>query len=437
MKNSKEILFVTGSDYTQQVYTGLEKLIQEGYSFSVLTDGLVSPRMDIFENHYTADLRRTKHTLEKIEEIVTGRRSGKGFDAVINKSSEWLTPLTALLCKRFNCKGNTPNTAFLCRSKYHMRQQMNNFGIESPKFFLCKSFEDLKNAAKKLNKKCVAKPVGGNASYGTFVIDPKNNLDEYKKQYDDSIIYLNKKAIDEDIFGFAADEFPLFDIDYPVDMITDYIIEEFLEGSEISLDSIVQDGKVFPLGIALQQRMPEPFFVQLGEMMPFTCEAKLMQEIVSLNERCIKAFNITDSAVHLEIMLTPDGPRVVELGCRIGGDNIHDAVLQTSGYHLVYESVLVGLGIKREYNYHPKKVALMKYLLPYKNGTVSKVSFSEEALKKNFATEWSICVKPGDQVAPPPENYDFLGYVQVVGENFDEANSNLDIAINKIEIEVL
>lgn len=425
---NKKILIVTGSDYTQQVYHAFSDIKALGHELYLLSDGSFSPKDGFFEAHYTYDLRRTREVLEFM------RAKKLHFDAVAIKTSEWLTPLTALLCKEYACPGNTPLTAFICRSKYHMRRRLEEAALPIPKFRLARNFDELEAAVKAIGIPCVAKPVGGNASYGTFMLRDKGDLKYLRENYERSIEYLKMMSVDQDIFAFSPDEMDLLGVTDHVNMVTDYLVEEFMAGEEVSVDTISQNGKSTVMGIAYQERMKPPYFVQLAEVMPYVCEDSFSRDIESLAIRTVEALGITDGPAHTELMLTPEGLKIVETGCRIGGDNIHDAVYQTTGYNLMLEALMTALGERRDYDMSFKCHTAMRYILPTLKGTIKKVHVPQSVRDDASVTEIVIDCKAGDTVDTPPRNFDFLGYVQVRGETPELAKQNLDRALEMIDI---
>ncbi len=428
MSIAKHLLMVTGSDYTPQVYQGFERLRQDGVRLSLLSDGSFTPRPHIFDKHHALNLRDTSEVMRSVETWEDRP------DAVANRSSEWLTPLVSLITERFGLIGNSPHTAFLCRSKYHMRQHMADYKLPSVPFVLCRSHEEICAAVAQLGTRCVAKPIGGNASYGTFVVDSTTTALEVQQMYQRSVDYLRFKAIDGDVFAFSSEELRSLGCESYVDMVTDYIVEGFIEGPEISIDSLVVNGKATIMGIAKQTRMAPPYFVQLAECMPFCCETDLRHELELLNQATVSAFGITNSPVHLEIILSPQGPVLVEIACRIGGDNIHDAVLQTTGYHLMYEAACIALG--RPNALTPETVAhtAMAYILPERSGVVKSCTVPQAAREHPALSEISIEVSPGQKVVPPPIAFDFLGYVQAKGVTPEQAAMHLRDLLDMVTI---
>jgi biotin carboxylase len=424
----KNILIVTGSNYTDSVYQAFYDIKKLGHKVYLLSDGSFEPRPDVFEKHFIYNLRETKKTLDYM------KNQPEKFDAVTIKTSEWLTPLVALLAKQYGCIGNEPIVAFNCRSKYHMRKALEKGNVPIPKFKLCKSYKELINGIKEIKTPCVAKPVGGNASYGTFMIRNDEDIAALKENYENSIKFLRAKAIDGDVFAFNKEEMDLIGVDGHVDMVIDYLVEEFMDGHEISVDALVQDGKVTMMGIEDQIRMAPPYFMELAGRVPYICSKEEITVIQDIIEKTIKAMGIKNSATHTEIIFTPEGPKIVEIGCRIGGDDLHETILQVTGYNLMFESMMIALGIPREYEVKTRCHTYMKFLMPKKNGRIKKIFIPEELKHNETIFDMDTIMAEGDEVGLPPERFDYIGYVTCKGKTPEEAEKNAEDASRKIEI---
>ena len=426
----KKILIVTGSDYSPCVYDGLLEAKGMGHQLYLLSDGTFIPRPGVFEAHFQFDLRNTLEALEYM------KSQPVHFDAVTIKTSEWLTPLVALLAKQYGCKGNDPLVAFTCRSKFHMRQKLAKGKVPVPKFTLCRNYDELLQATKEIGLPCVAKPVGGNASYGTFLVRDKTDLDSLRSKYESAIAYLRKKAISEDVFAFRDEEMKLMGVSENVDMVSDYLVEEYMEGPEISVDALVQDGKATILCIEDQIRMQPPYMLQTAARIPYQCPRSRKTEIYELVCHTIAAMGITDSATHTEIIFTSTGPKIVEIGCRIGGDNIHDAVFHITGYNLMFESIMIALGEPREYKPNVRCHTFTQYVLPEREGCIRSITIPAELFKSPDIIEIEFPVEIGAQVALPPKSFDFLGYISAKGKTQEEAEKTAQEALNNIAIAI-
>ena len=406
---SKKILLVSSTDFSDQVYEALENIQALGHRLYLLS-GFIDSRPGVFDRHFKYDLRKTKETLEYMKE------QDIEFDAVTMQFSDLLTPLVALLAREFGCIGNDPVTAFHCRSKYHMRQKLQEMGVPGPNFRLCRNYDELRDAVDEIGFPCIAKPIGLSASYGVFAIMNESGMTDLKTNYENSINFLRQKVEDEDIFEFSPEECELMGIKEWVSTTTDYLVEEFMDGPEISVDALVQNGRVSIMGIEEQIRMKPPYFIQLAARLPYLASAGQLAEIEELVTRTIKAMGIENSATHTEIIFTDEGPKVVEIGCRIGGDDLHESILEVTGYSLVHEAIMIALGIKRNYTIKHRCHTAMEYLLPAKSGVVSEVRIDPALQYDPDVNGVTVAIKKGDRVSPPPFSFDPLGYVSVKGK---------------------
>lgn len=430
MDTGKNILIVTGSDYTDAVYKAFNDAKELGHKVYLLSDGSFEPRQGVFEKHFSYDLRKTKEVLDYMT------NQPEKFDAVTIKTSEWLTPLVALLAKQYGCIGNEPIVAFNCRSKYHMRKALEKGNVPIPKFKLCKNYEELIEGIREIKTPCVAKPVGGNASYGTFMIRDEKDLETLKENYENSIKFLKEKAIDGDVFAFNKEEMDLIGVNDHVDMVTDYLVEEYMDGHEISIDSFVQNGKVTMMGVEDQIRMTYPYFMQLAARLPYIYEDGEKETIQKLLEDTMNAMNIKNSATHTEIMFTSQGPKIVELGCRIGGDDLHETILEVTGYNLMYESIMIALGVHREYDVQTKCHTMTTVIIPEKTGTIKSINIPEELKNNKNIFNIDTIVNVGDKVGTPPERFDYIGYMSGKGATPEEAEKNTNEGIKLLEITI-
>ena len=100
------------------------------------------------------------------------------------------------------------------------------------------------------------------------------------------------------------------------------LLEEYLAGPEISIDAAVTGGEYLPFIIARKQLGAEPYFDETGHTVeatdPLFDDADLMQLLAKAHE----VLGWTDGVTHTEVKFTPDGPVIIEVNGRLGGDLI-------------------------------------------------------------------------------------------------------------------
>ena len=194
------VLIVTGVPLNQKLQTRFRASRSWGIRFTLLTSERFAPMPGFFAGYFPCNLSETKKIIEML------KNQPVRFDAVTLQFSDWLTPLVALIAKEYGCIGNSPLTAFNCRSKYHMRKRLEEEDVPSPKFRLCRNFQELRSGVRGIGFPCVAKPVGGNGSYGVFAIMNEDDLSRLKPNYEASVKFLEQRFASGDIFSFSIEE---------------------------------------------------------------------------------------------------------------------------------------------------------------------------------------------------------------------------------------
>ena len=113
--------------------------------------------------------------------------------------------------------------------------------------------------------------------------------------------------------------------------------------SYVSVEAVVQCGEVVPL--AITGKFPTvPPCRETGNFMPHHLGPDQAAAVFELAVTAAAALGVQAGALHIEIKLTPDGPRVIEVNGRIGGGGI-DALYQARhGRSLTEIAAQVALG---------------------------------------------------------------------------------------------
>ena len=124
------------------------------------------------------------------------------------------------------------------------------------------------------------------------------------------------------------------------------IVEEYIEGREISVEMISCRGVHYALQITDKVTTGAPHFVELEHHQPSDLPADTQTHIFEITRRALDALGITNGASHSEYKITNEGRIVVmEIGGRMGGDFIgSDLVKLSTGYDFVEGVIRVALG---------------------------------------------------------------------------------------------
>ena len=124
------------------------------------------------------------------------------------------------------------------------------------------------------------------------------------------------------------------------------MVEEFIEGREISVEFISYNGVHYPLQITDKVTTEAPHFVELEHHQPSTLSDEMFTTIYDITKNALNSLGLTNGASHAEYKITKEGRiAIMEIGGRMGGDFIgSDLVRLSTGYDFVKGVIDVALG---------------------------------------------------------------------------------------------
>ncbi|MCB9292741.1 MAG: ATP-grasp domain-containing protein [Lewinellaceae bacterium] len=216
------------------------------------------------------------------------------------------------------------------------------------------------------------------------------------------------------------------------------IVEEFLEGPEYSVESITCRGKTSVVQITEKFVTPFPYTVEMGHLQPAEltdeAEAAVRETVV----RAIAAIGIDNSASHAELKLTKNGPRLVEIGARLGGDFISSYLASTScGVDMDRAAIQVALGQPPDLERKWKKYACIQYARLPAGEQVIKVGYWQKLLEKPGVVFAHVNIRPGDVVPAITQSRDRPGFVIAEGKSRQAALAAAAAYVSELEGYVL
>jgi glutathione synthase/RimK-type ligase-like ATP-grasp enzyme len=203
-------------------------------------------------------------------------------------------PRAAALAQRLGLRYHTPELAHILTDKAAQRDALARFDIPAPAHAVVPANstpEQLAGIADRLVFPCVLKPVSGMGSRGIRLLHSPEELLELAAAGDDHVI---------EEFLADRDDLPSWAASY------------------LSVETVVVSGIAHHL--ALTGRFPlAPPFRETGNFIPAVVDETLREQLLTLADRIVEALGVRDSVLHIEIKLTPDGPRLIEVNGRLGG----------------------------------------------------------------------------------------------------------------------
>ncbi|WP_328665299.1 ATP-grasp domain-containing protein [Streptomyces sp. NBC_00328] len=185
-----------------------------------------------------------------------------------------------------------------CRDKYLGRQALKERGVPQAESIAVTDLAQAQEAAERIGYPVVVKPRALSASCGvTFVPGPQQLEEAYQEA--------GRIWFDE----VPRSEAPI-------------LVEEFLDGPEISVEALCRDGQVTALFVARKELGYAPGFEEVGHTVRADDPLLHDETLLKVLQDAHTAVGLTDTVTHTELRLTAAGPKVVEINARIGGDRI-------------------------------------------------------------------------------------------------------------------
>ena len=226
----------------------------------------------------------------------------KGIDGVCTIASDVAAPTVAYVAEHMNLPGNNYSASVKANNKYLMREAFSSAGINCPKFKKVSYIKE--KIGFDWNYPLIVKPCDRSGSLGVCIVQNSQGLEEGLK-----------KAID---LSFCHEA----------------IVEEYIDGREVSVEFISYQGKHYPLAITDKVTTGAPHFVELAHHQPADLPKEICNKLFGETKKALDSLGITDGASHSEYKITSDGQIfIIELGARMGGDFIgSDLVYLSTGF---------------------------------------------------------------------------------------------------------
>lgn len=328
------------------------------------------------------------------------------IDGIMTLASDMPMRTVAAVAKKMGLIGIDPDTAIKATNKAEMRKALKEHNVPIPKFFKVGSLEEFNECVNKFKGKFITKPADNSGSRGIFLVD---DLSKAKHAY----VYSKENSRNGDV-----------------------VVEEYMEGPEVSVETLTINGVCNVIQITDKLTTGSPHFVEMGHSQPSMLSSNLKEQIKKVAIAANKAIGIKNGPSHTEIIVTKEGPKIVEIGARLGGDCIttHLTPLST-GVNMVGCCIKIALGEKAEATVKFCKGSAIRYFEQSK-GKIKNITGIDEALQINGVQEISVLRKIGDKIDYVIDSSSRVGFVIAQGENAHEAIKTCERATTLIKIEV-
>lgn len=403
----KKILLVgAGSEQIDAI-----KWAKELGLFVIVVDGDSKAKgFALADKSYTVDISNSNSLIKIAKE--------NNVDGVFCHAVE-IPDVIAKVTSALNLPGIPYDVAFRSKHKAERLKCFAKNGVPCAKFRVVKTIPETILASRELGFPCVLKPVDNAGSRGVVKIESEEQIESY--------------------FQFARE----FSKKEP-----ELLLEEFLEGFEISTESVILNGKVFTTGISDRnynsKHMSPPFMIEDGGDLPTRLSSSQVADMQVVIEKSLQALGITWGVGKGDLILDKKDNKfkVIEMASRTsGGGFATREVPLANGISIVKVLIKMAVGLPvSEEELLPKfnKGVAQRYLFPRK-GIITGVTGLEQIANNAYVKVDEINrdkLIVGNKLPNIRNHTDRLGYVIAVADTREKAIEEAENAIALINIEV-
>ncbi|MDU1892272.1 MAG: ATP-grasp domain-containing protein [Dysgonomonas sp.] len=233
------------------------------------------------------------------------------IDAITSIASDIAVPTICYVAEHMELISNSYAVAQNATDKYLMRKCFKANGVSSPLFY--SNGDPILSI---VSFPLIVKPTDRSGSRGVTMVNNRTEL------------LMAIKRAEEESFS------------------KQYIVEEYIEGIEVSVETISWEGEHYILTITDKVTTGAPYFVEIEHHQPSQLDEIIQQKIRQETIKALGALNIEYGAGHVELKIDNEGNVfLIEIGARMGGDFIGSHLVPLStGYDYLKAIINISLG---------------------------------------------------------------------------------------------
>lgn len=292
-------------------------------------------------------------------------------------------------------------SAQLLRDKFSVRQRLVERGVPQQAFQLATSNDELIQAVQTLGLPVLIKPVDGYGSQNIVVLQDPEDLAPWMTPLNDML----PSHADYGLGVRANDRL---------------VVERFMKGQIVGCDTVTLKGQHQLLGVNEKLFYEPPSFAIEGGC--FIPNQGQFAELEAYVKALLDAVDFDWGYAHIEIMLTAEGPYVIEINPRLVGAKIARLVSMALGVSV--HQHLIALHLGQADFLEPAQsgqVAVSRWLVADHEGILDHIVLPDVDDPRIRTVD--MLKHKGDAVRPPFENADRIGYVMTCAASQQEAEA--------------
>ena len=299
-----------------------------------------------------ADFKLLASTRDVEESLAVVKRfaSDHPLDGVFTIAND--VPLTvAVIANQLGLPGIRVESAKVLSDKSQMKKRFLESNIRTAPYREVSREEDIVDFVREFGFPIVLKPVDGRGSRGVLFI---HSFDEISSAFNHTKSQTHREKL---------------------------LVEKFLLGSQMSVESIFIKNQYIPIAFADRNYSKlekyRPFIVEDGGVMPTREKPEIVSEVSELVEHAARALGVSWGTVKADIVVTDEGPSIIELAGRLSGGYLSTFdIPKVYGVNIIEAVIQLSMGCDvSEILPLPQKNICSRYVFPENPGVIKKFTF--------------------------------------------------------------
>jgi biotin carboxylase len=328
-------------------------------------------------------------------------------DGVAAIVTEVAVTTTAAIATTLGLPGIDPETAANCTDKFRMRACFERAGLPVPRYDAVSTSDEATRACERIGFPMVVKPVDSSGSRGVRRVE---SLDELPAALDLALSNSRQRRA---------------------------ILESFLEGTECTVETFTVHGRTHVLGMSDKVHLPFPHCVSISLHYPPFFDEETRQAIGDAAIAAIDATGLRNGPGHVEVIVTPTGPVVVEVAARGGGYRIFsDILVRISGVDPVEAVIDLALGETPNAVPTRRGAAVLRFFNPQGSGMLREVSGVEAAKRIPNILDVVVEARVGQPLRGITRDGERPGYIIAIADTRQQALEAADRAEQTVQFTI-
>ena len=324
---------------------------------------------------------------------------------VLTAAADFPVSTVAHVCANLGLHGLSEAAASSSTNKRQMRSGLNAAGVPCPRSLAANTYSQMVTALSQIGGPAILKPTVSSGGRGVTRLAVGASPHEIRVAFESAMRHTRADGL---------------------------LVEEFIDGPEFSVEMLTCAGRTEIVAVTDKMITNDPYCVEIGHSQPACLNAADRNSIVATALASVAALGIDWAASHAEIRLGRTGPRVMEIGARLGGGCITSHLVPlATGIDMLRAAIEIAMGHTPDLRRSAPRGAAIRFFVP-KPGHVRQINGLEGARRMPGVCNLDVYLPKGDIVPALRDSTCRVGHVICEGADAYEAIGRGEAAVRRV-----